>query len=307
MDTRALTVVPVPGPGAEDVLIGPDGTAYTGCADGAIHAVDDGGRRITRIANTGGRPLGLEWLPDGRLLVCDAHKGLLAVTLADGDVETLALDVDGRPMVFCNNAAVSTDGTIWFSDSSTRWSIEDWQSDLIEDTCTGRLLRLSPGGRPEVVLDGLSFANGVALVADESFVVVAETGHRRLRRHWITGGLKGTSDFFVDDLPCHPDNIARGTDGLIWVTYASPKDPTLTFLQTKAPPWVKQTARRMPEALKPAPKRTVRVAAYDSDGDLVHDIETDATNWHMATGVREHDGRVWLGSLAEPAIAWFDL
>ncbi|MEO7070838.1 MAG: SMP-30/gluconolactonase/LRE family protein, partial [Nostocoides sp.] len=148
MDTRALTVVPVPGPGAEDVLIGPDGVAYTGCADGAIHAVEDGGRRITRIANTGGRPLGLEWLPDGRLLVCDAHRGLLAVTLADGAIQTLADSVGGHPMMFCNNAAVTSEGAIWFSDSSTRWSVEDWQSDLIEDTCTGRLLRLEPGGRP---------------------------------------------------------------------------------------------------------------------------------------------------------------
>ena len=32
----------------------------------------------------------------------------------------------------------------------------------------------------------------------------------------------------------------------------------------------------------------------------------DATHWHLATGVREHDGRVWLGSLVEPAIAWSD-
>jgi hypothetical protein len=38
----------------------------------------------------------------------------------------------------------------------------------------------------------------------------------------------------------------------------------------------------------------------------VHDLAFDATHWHLATGVREHDGRVWLGSLVEPAIAWSD-
>lgn len=304
---RALHIVQVPGPGAEDVLVGADGRVWTGTADGSIFAIEEEGRRITRIARTGGRPLGLEWWPDGRLLVCDATLGLLAIGVDSGAVETVADSVDGRRMVFCNNAAVTSDGVVWFSDSSTRWPIGEWKNDLIDDTCTGRLLRLEPGGEVEVVLEGLSFANGVALAPDESFVVVAETGHRSLRRVWLTGERQGSSDEFVGDLPCHPDNISTGTDGLIWVSASSPKDPTLTFLQTKAPPWVKTTARRMPEALKPTPKRTVRVQAFDPDGRLVHDISCDATDWHMVTGVREHAGRVWLGSLAEPAIAWFDL
>lgn len=306
--TRTLTVVPVPGPGAEDVLIGHDGTAYTGTKDGSIFAVSADGQQIRRIANTGGRPLGLEWLPEGRLLVCDANRGLLTVALADGTIETLADSVGGRRMRFCNNAAVTDDGTIWFTDSSTKWGIEEWKSDLIEDTRSGRLLRLAPGRPdPEVVLDGLCFANGVAKAPDSSFVVVAETGTRRLNRLWITGDRAGTSDDFATDLPAHPDNIALGSDGLIWVTYASPTDPALTFLQTKAKPWVRTAVLHAPEALKPKPKRTARVAAYGLDGRVVHDISCDATDWHMATGVREHEGRVWLGSLVEPALAWFQL
>lgn len=306
--TRTLTVVPVPGSGAEDVLVGHDGTVYTGTADGSIWAVSSDGSQIRRVANTGGRPLGLEWLPDAQILVCDAREGLLVVGLLDGTVRTLTNSVDGVRMKFCNNAAVLDDGSIWFTDSSTRWGIEEWTSDLIEDTCTGRLLRLGPGAaEPETVLDGLSFANGVARSPDSSFVVVAETGHRRLHRHHVTGEQAGVTEVFVEDLPAHPDNIALGSDGLIWVTYASPKDPSLTFLQTRAKPWVRAAVRNAPEALKPKPKRTARVAAYDLDGLLVRDISADATHWHMATGVREHQGRVWLGSLVEPAIAWFDL
>ena len=305
---RTLTVVPVPGPGAEDVLIGHDGTAYTGTADGAIWAVSPDGADIHRVANTGGRPLGLEWLPEGRILVCDAHRGLLTVALADGAVEVITDSVAGERMRFCNNAAVTDDGTIWFTDSSTRWGIEEWKSDLIEDTRSGRLLRLAHGERePEVVLDGLCFANGVAKAPDSSFVVVAETGTRALRRHWITGEHAGTTGDFVTDLPAHPDNIALGSDGLIWVTYASPTDPALTFLQTKAKPWLRTAVLHAPDSLKPRPKRTARVAAYDLEGTVVHDISCDATNWHMATGVREHDGRVWLGSLVEPALAHFTL
>lgn len=47
----------------------------------------------------------------------------------------------------------------------------------------------------------------------------------------------------------------------------------------------------------------MRVTAYAPDATLVHDLTFDASRWHMATGVREHAGRVWLGSLVEPAIA----
>ncbi len=47
--------------------------------------------------------------------------------------------------------------------------------------------------------------------------------------------------------------------------------------------------------------------AYDDTGALVHDLRLDAADhgaaYHMVSGVREHDGRVWLGSLEEPAIA----
>jgi sugar lactone lactonase YvrE len=306
--SRTLTIVPVPGPGAEDVLIGHDGTAYTGTEDGSVFAVSPDGHAIRRIGNTGGRPLGLEWLPEGRILVCDARQGLLTMRLDDGAVEVLADRVGGIPMRFCNNAAVTGDGTIWFTDSSTKWGIEEWKSDLIEHTCTGRLLRLAPGSRePEVVVDGLCFANGVAKAPDDSCVVVAETGTRRLRRHWITGERAGRTEDFVTDLPAHPDNIALGSDGLVWVTYASPTDPALTFLQTKANNLVRSLVLRAPEFLKPSPKRTARVAAYDLDGTLVHDVACDATGWHMATGVREHESRVWLGSLVEPALAWFEL
>jgi sugar lactone lactonase YvrE len=303
-----LTVVPVPGQGAEDVLVAEDGTVFTGTDDGSIFAVSPDGHLIRRVATTGGRPLGLEWLSESEMVVCDSRRGLLVLDLGTGALRLLTDSVGGRPFRFCNNAAVLDDGSIWFTDSSTQWGIEEWKSDLIENTCTGRLLRLGAGeSEPEVVLDGLSFANGVARTADGSAVVVAETGHRRLQAVQAAGERAGQADLLVDDMPAHPDNIALGSDGLIWVTYASPTDPILTWLQTKAPAWLRGLVRRAPDAVKPSPKRTTRVAAYDSAGRLVHDVSAQADAWHMATGVREKDGRVWLGSLVQPAIAWFDL
>jgi hypothetical protein len=39
----------------------------------------------------------------------------------------------------------------------------------------------------------------------------------------------------------------------------------------------------------------------------VHDCEAAPDGYHMVTGVREHEGRVWLGSLEEPAVAVLNL
>ena len=305
MSITPLTVIPVPGHGAEDVVVDAEGSVLTGTEDGAVWRVRSDGRRLDLVGNTGGRALGLELLPDGRLLVCDAKRGLLAMDLGTGKVEVLTELVNGRRMVFCNNAAVRDDGTIWFTDTSRFHGIDRWRADMIENTSSGRLFRRDPDGHVEVLVDGLRFANGVALASDESFVAVAQTAGRSVVRHWLTGERAGRTEPFISDLPGYPDNIARGSDGLIWVTLASRTDPLLERLM-RAPMPVRRLAWRTPSALQPKPHRAALVRAYDAAGTLVHDIEADASRFHMVTGVREHNGRVWLGSLAEPAVAVLD-
>ncbi len=283
-----------------------EGAVFTGTEDGSIFRISHDGRRINRVAHTRGRPLGIEYDADGRLLVCDAHRGLLRVDPEDGAIEVLADRVEGVRMRFCNNAAITEHGQIWVTDSSRRHSIEEWKSDFVEDTRTGRLLRRAPDGQVEVVLDGMSFSNGVALAGDESFVAVAETRARRVARHWLAGPRQGAADLLVDDLPGYPDNIARGSDGLIWVTIASPVDAAVEVLN-KGPKWLRRQVTRVPDRLQPKPRRTARVQAYDDAGRLVHDLDAPAEEFHMATGVREHEGRVWMGSLLEPAVAVLDV
>jgi sugar lactone lactonase YvrE len=301
-----LRVVPVPGEGAEDVLLDAEGWVFTGTADGSVFRVRPDGGRIDRVGTTGGRPLGLEWLPDGRLLVCDADRGLLALDPRTGRLEVLTALVHGERLRLCNNAAVHSSGDVYFSDSSRVFPLEHWKADLVENTASGRLLRRSPDGTVEVLLDGLRFANGVALAADESYVAVAESGGRTVVRRRLTGPRAGEVDRLAADLPGYPDNISLGTDGLIWVTIASPRTAVLESLMS-APRPVRRIAWRLPGRLQPAPAQTVRVIALDHDGRVVHDLSADASRYHMATGVREHHGQVWIGSVEEPAIAVLDV
>ena len=194
-----LRLLDILGQGPEDVLVDDAGRVLTGVADGRILRLAPDNRLLEVLADTGGRPLGLEWLPDGGLLVCDARRGLLRVDLATGVVTTLVSEVDGRPIGFCNNAAVAGDGTIYFSDSSRRFGVDAWKADLLEHSGTGRLLRRGLAAEVTVLADGLQFANGVALAPDGSFVVVAETAAYRLSKVWITGPRAGEVEVFVDN------------------------------------------------------------------------------------------------------------
>lgn len=305
-DARPLTLYPVPGHGTEDVVVAADGTVYTGTLGGDVLALDPATGQTRAVGNTGGRPLGIELLADGRLLVADAHHGLLALDPADGEVETLVHEIGGVPLVFCNNAAVAADGTVWFSDSSTEFGIEEWRTDFARNTRTGRLIRRDPDGTTEVVLDGLAFANGVALAADESFVAVAESAARTVVRVWLHGERAGERDLLCSDLPGYPDNIALGSDGLIWVSIPSTTDPVVERV-LRLPRILRVLVSKIPQRLQPQTRRVVRAQAFDAAGALVRDVTGEAQRFHMVTGLREHRGMLWLGSLEEPTVAAISL
>jgi streptogramin lyase len=291
-----LRILEVLGRGPEDVLPDPEGRVLTGVADGRILRLTPDGRHVEVVADTGGRPLGLEWLPDGALLVCDARRGLLRVD--GGAVEELA-----GGFAFCNNAAVAADGTIYFSDSTDRIGIDHWKGELLQHSGTGRLLRRGLGAETTVLLTGLEFANGVALTPDGTAVIVAETTAYRLTRWSVADG---TASVFVDNLPAFPDNIATGSDGLVWVTMASPRDPVLDRLLPR-PPVLRKAVWALPDRLLPREQHTVWVRAYAPDGSLVHDLQAPGDRFGLVTGVREVGGTVWLGSLTGDCVAAFDL
>ena len=97
------------------------------------------------------------------------------------------------------------------------------------------------------------------------------------------------------------NNAAIAGDGTIWFS-----DSSIHYgIAQWKDDFVQDT--RTGRGLQPSPKQTIRVQAYDDDGTLVADIDLDVPGYHMVTGVREHAGRVWMGSLHEPAVAVYDL
>ncbi|PSJ26393.1 strictosidine synthase [Streptosporangium nondiastaticum] len=311
-----LRMFRIGGSGPEDVVVDAAGRVLTGTDDGRIRRITlpgpRGGARVEEIARTGGRPLGLEVLPDGRLLVCDAERGLLRITpgtergTGAARTEVLVGSVAGVPLRFCSNVTAAADGTLYFTAASLRYGLRDWQADIVEHSGTGRLLRLRPGGEPEVLLDDLQFANGVALAADESYVAVAETGAYRLTRLWLTGPRSGVRDTLIGDLPGFPDNLSRSADGTLWTALAAPRTAPLDRLH-RAPAPVRRAAAAAAVHLRLPPRRVARVIGVDADGRITHDLVRHGTGYRMITSVYEHRGTLVLGSLMEPGIAVCEL
>jgi sugar lactone lactonase YvrE len=301
-----LDVIPLPGSGAEDVAVDSSGAIYTGTREGYLLRISPDGRSVERLAQTGGRPLGIEVHPEGWLVVCDAHRGLLRVDPSTGDITELVTVIDGRPMRFTNNCAVAKDGTIYFSDSSQHFGLEEFKGDILSHTSSGRLIRRAPDGTITVLLDDLDFANGVALADDESFVLVAETGGYRITRLDLTGPEAGRRSVIIDNLPGMPDNMSTGSDGVFWIALPSARNRLLDLLLPR-PGFVRAAVWALPDRLQPDVTRITWVVGIDGEGDVVHNLQASGERFHYVTGVREHDGKLYLGSLVDPGVARVDL
>jgi hypothetical protein len=128
---------------------------------------------------------------------------------------------------------------------------------------------------------------------------VRQSGEPRV---WLRGPREGRVEPFLDDLPGFPDNIATGTDGLIWITQASPRMAALDVVR-RLPRVVRAGVRALPQRLQPGLGREVGVLGVAADGTVAHELRGEIDGFHMLVGVREWRGKLYFGSLVESAIA----
>ena len=81
--------------GPEALLLDAQGFLISGLHDGRIIRTSPDSRNLEVLANTGGRPLGLALHPDGRLIIADGIKGLLALD-AKHQLTTLSTSANGE-------------------------------------------------------------------------------------------------------------------------------------------------------------------------------------------------------------------
>jgi sugar lactone lactonase YvrE len=301
----AYDLIPLPGEGPEDVVVGSDGSIYTGLLDGRILSVAPTDGTVREVAKTRGRPLGLEATTNGRLLICDSPKGLLELDLKTGVLKTLVTHDRAEPLIFCSNVVAAPDGDLFFTISSMRYTVRDWRKDIVENVPTGRVYRRAADGTLTRLMDGLRLANGLVRARDGQSLVVAETAGRRLLRLWLAGPRAGASEV-IAELPGFPDNLGADEDGLIWVAIASEPNPALESLH-KLPLFLRRLAARLPESMQPKPPHVAWVAAYDENGACAHDFKWTDGGFSTVTGVCRVGRSVWCGGLHERALMRFDL
>lgn len=297
---RPVDIAPHEGP--EDIAGGPDGLIYTGTSDGKILRMRADGGGIEVFVDVGGRPLGLEFDATGNLLVANATVGLQQVA-PDGTVSLLTNSVDGQAILYADDVAVGADGQVYFSDASTRFNPAEFAGtanaarlDIMEHSGNGRVLHFDPGsGATTVLIDGLDFANGVAISDDQRFLVIAETGNYRLLRHWLEGPDTGRTEVLLDNLPGLPDNVNNGLNERFWVGLVVRRNRPLDAMSGR--PWLRKLVLRLPPALQPVIDPPAHVFAINGDGEVLMDLQDTTPQLSALTGAYETRDVLWLSSL----------
>jgi sugar lactone lactonase YvrE len=185
--------------------------------DGRLWFSDWGAHQVIALDPEGGHevvvsvpsfPMCIDFLPDGRLLVVDSAQRRLLRREPDGSMVTHAdlapisqkpwndMVVDARGNAYVNNIGFDFPGG---------------------EPAPGSVALVAPAGAVRLVADDLAFPNGMAITADGSTLIVAESHGNRLtaydigpdgdlanRRTWAGTG---------DD---HPDGICVDAEGAVW-------------------------------------------------------------------------------------------
>lgn len=288
--------------GPEDIAGGNDGYLYASTLSGHIIRFRGNGSDLSVFADVGGRPLGIEFDDSGKLFVANAPLGLQRIT-PDGSVETLVDEIDGQPINYADDLAIATDGRIFFSDASSRFnpaatggSYDASLLDILEHGGHGRVFEYSPDTREtRIIMDGLNFANGVAISDDQQYLIVNETGHYRVLRFWLEGPYAGTTEVILDNLPGFPDNVNNGLDGNFWIGLVAPRNKMLDDLSDS--PFLRKMVQRLPASIRPRAEPSSHVIAIDGDGRVLMNLQDSRLKYPTLTGVCETTQSLYLTTL----------
>ncbi|KAF3656233.1 Protein STRICTOSIDINE SYNTHASE-LIKE 13 [Capsicum annuum] len=255
-----------------------------------------------------GRPLGLRFnKKTGDLYIADAYYGLLVVGPEGGVATSLATHVEGKPILFANDLDIHTNGSIFFTDTSKKHNRVNHFLIMLEGEDTGRLLRYDIATRStHVVLDGLTFPNGVQLSKDQTFLLFTETTNCRLIKFWIEGPKSGTVEI-VANLPGFPDNVRVNEKGQFWVAIDCCRTRAQEVLINN--PWMRSIYFRLPIRMRylarlMGMRMYTVISLFNENGEIIDVLEDKkGVVMKLVSEVREVNGKLWIGTVAHNHIA----
>lgn len=178
--------------------------------DYAVKTVDSGGS-VERVVGVSGRPAGLGFLPDGRLLVAGGLDRCLWVW--NGTDLRLVADLSSLARGLLNDMVVDSLGRAFVGDTGFNLMSGETRR-------KGQVIMVDVGKtsiEPRVVSSDVWFPNGAAVSEDLQDYWVAESAANRVSRFGLDadGSLGGRTT--VIELPDMPDGMCLDSDGYLWV------------------------------------------------------------------------------------------
>ncbi|HMI54364.1 MAG TPA: SMP-30/gluconolactonase/LRE family protein [Candidatus Saccharimonadales bacterium] len=194
----------------EGLAFDPDGNLWAGGELGQIYKIDGRGK-VKEIARLGGFCLGLTFSKKQELFVCNFKRGALIHMNRKGRVLRCIERIGKRQLLTPNFSVFDSTGNLYFSDSG------EWNGH------NGCVYRLRSHGPAEYFAGPFSFANGLALSADEQALYVVQSQKDNvLQIHILPDGRAGKPRVYASGLARVPDGAALDADGNLYVTtYAS--------------------------------------------------------------------------------------
>jgi sugar lactone lactonase YvrE len=172
---------------------------------GEVLAVDAAGRSEV-VARVKSLPLCTAWLPDGDMLIVSSPDGWLLRRKADGSLDLYAdlgrpgwndIVIDGRGSAYVNGAGFSPTAGEAFA--------------------PGSVSLVTPDGTVRQVADDIAFPNGMAVTADNSTLIVADSyGHQLVGFDIGADGSLSGQRVWAHVGGGVPDGICTDAENAVW-------------------------------------------------------------------------------------------
>ncbi|MDC0254369.1 SMP-30/gluconolactonase/LRE family protein [Bacteriovoracales bacterium] len=290
------------GKGPEDIAIDKLGRVYVGLKDGRIIRHDRSKKEIKVLAKTEGRPLGLHLDHDENLIVADAIKGLLKID-SSGKITLLFSKFNGKEMPFLDDVTMGKDGTLYFTQASAKYSLSDHTKDFLYHMGTGKVFSLKPSGKVELLMEGLHFANGIAVDSKQEYLLINETGKYRVWKYDLKTGNKKV---ILENLPGFPDGISSNGKGIFWLALIDKRDVLLDKILPF--PFIRSILLLLPTFLNPPRPKQGLVLGIDETGKILYDFQDpEGKVFPAVTSIQQFGDDLYLGSLRNKFYGVFSL